>query len=146
MIGGKFLFAYCRLCERLREILHEAPWSSYDLIVSSIVFWLGVYLLMSPGLFCEFSGVYKVLSRLGDEFVWGWSFLACGVSGLLNVLWMTRPPFPVRLLARMVVAFCVLSLAINNLGNRPPPASAITYSVLALAALWSVLRTKASGR
>ena len=80
----------CRLCERLREILHEAPWSSYDLIVSSIVFWLGVYLLMSPGLFGEFSGVYKMLSRLGDEFVWGWSFLACGVSGLLNVLWITR--------------------------------------------------------
>lgn len=146
MMGGKFLLAYCRICERFREIMHEAPWSSYDLIVSSIVFWLGVYLLMSHGLFGEFSGVYKVLSRLGDERVCGWWFLAGGVAGLLNVLWMTRPPFLVRLLARMVVAFCVLSLAINNLGNSPPPASAITYSVLALAALWSVLRTKASGR
>ena len=145
-MGGKFLLSYYRLCERFREIMHEAPWSSYDLIVSSIIFWLGVYLLMSPGLFGEFSGVYNVLSRLGDECVLGWGFLACGVAGLLNVLWMTLPPFPVRLLARMVVAFCVLSLAINNLGNRPPPASAITYSVLALAALWSVLRTKASGR
>ncbi len=143
---GKFLLAHCRLCERFREILYEAPWSSYDLIVSSVTFWLGIYLLMSPGLFGEFSGVYNVLARMGDESMWGWSFLACGAVGLLNVLWMTRPPFIVRLIARMVVAFCVLSLAINNFGDHPPPASTVTYSVLALAALWSVLRTKASGR
>lgn len=146
MLNSKVVMIYCRFCGRLREILYEAPWSSYDLITTSITFWLGLYLLLSPGLFKEFSGVYLVLARLGNEQLWGWLFVAFGMSGLLNVLWLTRPPFPVRLLSRMGIAFCLLSLAINNLGNRPPPASAITYSVLSLAALWSVWRTKTSGR
>lgn len=146
MLNGKVFLFYCRFCGRLREILYEAPWSSYDLITTSITFWLGLYLLLSPGLFREFSGVYQVLARLGSEQAWGWMFLIFGSVGLLNVLWLTRPPFPVRLLSRMGVAFCLLSLSINHLGNRPPPASAITYTVLSLAALWSVWRTKTSGR
>lgn len=66
--------------------------------------------------------------------------------GLLNVLWLSRPPFLVRLISRMGIAFCFLSLALNNLGNNPPPASAITYIVPAIASLWCVWRTKASGR
>lgn len=146
MTGDRLMSAYCRLCNRLREILYEAPWSSFDLITASIIFWLGLYLLLSPGLFGEFAGVYRVLARLGNEMVWGATLLSFGTFGLMTVLWLSRPPFFVRLLSRMGIAFCMLSLALNNLGNQPPHASAITYSVLSLSALWCVWRTKANGR
>ncbi len=146
MLNSKAFVLYCRFCGRLREILYEAPWSSYDLIAASITFWLGLYLLLSPGLFQRFSGVYQVLARLGNERLWGWGLISFGMFGLLNVLWLSRPPFLVRLISRMGIAFCFLSLALNNLGNNPPPASAITYIVLAIASLWCVWRTKASGR
>lgn len=146
MTVDKMMGMYCRFCWRLREILYEAPWSSFDLITASITFWLGLDLLLSPGLFQRFAGVYQVLSRLGNERLWGCWFIVFGAFGLLNVLWLTRPPFPVRLLARMGIAFCLLSLALNNLGNVPPPASSVTYSVLSCAALWCVWRTKTSGR
>ena len=144
--SGPWMFYYCRFCERLRDILYEAPWSSFDLIATCIVFWLGFYLVASDGLFQRFSGVYNTLARFGDECVWGWMFIFIGATGILNVLWISVPSFGIRLLARMGVAFCFTSLALNNLGNNPPPASAITYSVLAVAALWSVYRTKPGGK
>lgn len=137
---------YCRACERLRELLYQAPWSSFDLIAASVVFWLGWYFLLSPGLFGKFDGDYKVMSSLGNEIAWGAFLIAAGSFGLLVVLWLIRPPFTVRLLARMSVSFCLISLALNDAGHSPPPASTITYCVLSVATLWSVWRTKPSGR
>lgn len=147
MFDNLFL-SYCRFCARLREILYEAPWSSFDLILASAIFWMGCYFLWmtESDLFARFGGVYRVMARFGDEVVWGAMFALAGCYALLVVLWLHRPPFLARLAARMVVAFCVLSLAINNLGNSPPPASAITYGVLSLAAIWSLWRTRSSGR
>lgn len=144
------LMTYCRFCERLREILYEAPWSSFDVITASVVFWLGVYLSLHAGLFeqygGQYGGVYNVMARLGSELVWGAMFLFLGTVGLLNTLWLVRPPFSTRMLSRMGIAFCITSLAINNLGHDPPLASTVTYCVLSAAALWSVWRTKSSGR
>lgn len=146
MTVEKMIGMYCRYCGRLREILYEAPWSGYDLITASITFWLGLYLTLTPGLFKRFDAVYQVMARFGNEMLWGALLLSLGTLGLITVLWLHRPPFIVRLFSRMGIAFCLLSLALNNLGNNPPPASAITYLVLSCAALWSVWRTKASGR
>jgi hypothetical protein len=142
---GAWMIYYCRFCEQLRDILYDAPWSSFDLICGSIVFWLGGYFLVSPGLFAHY-GVYQVLARFGDEWVWGLMCVVFGAFDLVVLLWSRKLAFGTRLLARMGIAFCLTSLAFNNLGNTPPPASAITYSVLALAANWSVLRTRSDGR
>lgn len=143
---GNWVFYYCRLCARLRDILYEAPWSSFDLISTCVLFWIGVYLISNDSLFDKFNGVYNVLSRFGDESLWGWMFLFFGFSGMVNVLWIYIPSFGFRLLARMGVAFCFTSLALNNLGTNPPPISAITYSVLSVSALWAVYRTKPCGK
>ncbi len=146
MTRDSAFMAYCRFYKRLREILYEAPWSSFDLIMASVVFWLGVYFSENTGLFDQYGGVYHVMARLGSELVWGTMFCFFGIVGMLNTLWLSRPPFSTRMLSRMGVAFCLTSLAINNLGNTPPLASSITYCVLSLSALWSVWRTKSSGR
>ncbi len=137
---------YCRFCERLRMILLEAPWTSFDLIAASIAFWLGLYLLLQPDLFGHFDRVYLMLRQIGVEKTWGAMLLLFGAVGLLNVLWFTQVIFTLRLLARMGIAFCFSCLALTNLGNNPPPASAIVYAVLAISTLWSVWRTRPRGR
>lgn len=142
----RWSIAYCRLCERLRAILLEAPWSSFDLIAASIAFWLGLYLLIKPDLFSHFDKVYMMLKQFGDERSWGFMLVAFGAVGLLNVLWFARVSFTLQLLARMGIAFCFSCLALTNLGSDPPPASAIVYAVLALSTLWSVWRTRPRGR
>ena len=53
--------------------------------------------------------------------------------------------FLLRLLARMGVAFCLLSFALNNLSNYPPPISGTMYAVLAFISLWSIVRTRCDG-
>ncbi len=141
-----WIWAYCRFCERLRMILLEAPWSSFDLIAASIAFWLGLYLLLQPELFGHFDRVYLMLRQIGDAKTWGAMLLLFGAVGLLNVLWFTQVIFTLRLLARMGIAFCFSCLALTNLGNNPPPASAIVYAVLAISTLWSVWRTRPRGR
>lgn len=138
-------YVYCRFCARLRDILYDAPWSSFDLIAGCVVFWLGLYLMTSPSLFDNYA-VYQVLSRFGDEYAWGIILFSAGAFDILVTLWYRRLTFPLRLLARMGIAFCMTSLALNNLANTPPPASTITYGVLALASVWSVLRTRSDGR
>ena len=145
VVARDWLFYYCRFCEPIRNILYDAPWSSFDLIAGSTVFWLGCYLLASPGLFDSYD-VYKVLARLGNETVWGTMFVFFGSFDLIVLIWYKKLTFAVRLLSRMGIAFCFTSLSFNNLGSVPPPESAITYSILALAANWSVLRTRSDGR
>jgi len=131
---------------RLRAILIEAPWSSYDLLSSLIVAGLGLYLLLVPSLFAGVGGVYAPFASVAGERVWGGLFLACGIVGVMNVLWCERPPFGFRLLSRMGVAFCLLCFALNNLLYQPPPLSTVTYALLSVWALWGIARTKSSGR
>lgn len=146
MIRFNVLSVCYQLGSRLYEILYEAPWSSLDLILSSATMWIGAYLLLSPNLFGHYGAMYGGLSVIGGEWAWGLGFLSAGLFGLWTVLWLGRPSFTIRLLARMVVAFFVLSLMLNNMAHRPPPLSAITYGVLSLASIWGIWRTKASGR
>lgn len=124
----------------------SAPWSSFDLLASLIVLWIGVYLWLMPDMFSHIGGVYATFSRLAPEWVWGTGFFAAGWIGLMTVLWCVQPRFGWRLLARMGVAFCLLLFAFNNLRHFPPPLSAITYVWLSLWALWGVVRTRSSDR
>lgn len=135
-----------RTTRRLRSILLDAPWSSYDLLSSLIVAGIGLYLLLVPDLFQGVGGVYVQFATVASERVWGGLFLACGLVGAANTLWCVIPAFSVRLLSRMGVAFCLLCFALNNLLYRPPPLSTVTYVLLSVWALWGILRTKSSGR
>ena len=136
----------CQVCDRILEILVSAPWSVFDLLASMIVSGIGIYLLLSPAMFLQIGGVYQAMAQLGNEQVWGTVFLLCGIFGFVVCIWIVRLSFYWRLTARMAVAFCLLSFALNNLNNCPPPLSTVTYGVLGVASLWSVLRTKTSGR
>lgn len=132
---------YCESCLRLRRIMAEAPWANYDLIVSAILVGVGGYLLAMPDMFGHYK-VYATLARFGTPALWGALFFASGLASFGVAAWPDRPSFALRLMARMMVAFCLCSVALNNLGDTPPPVSTVTYSVLALAALWAVLRTR----
>lgn len=131
---------------RLREILLEAPWSSYDLLSSLIVAGIGLYLLLIPSVLQGVGGVYGQFAAVASARVWGGLFLACGLTGAANTLWCVQPAFGLRLLSRMGVAFCLLCFALNNLLYRPPPLSTVTYLLLSVWALWGIVRTKSSGR
>jgi len=80
-----------------------------------------------------------------DQVMWAWIFIGCGGYGLLIVLWPRRPRFILRLLARMAVAFCLLSFALNNLSSYPPPMSGMLYAVLAVFSIWSIVRIRCDG-
>ena len=141
--AGRF---YCGTCRRIRDVMSSAPWSSFDLLASLIVLWIGGYLWLMPDMFGHIGGVYATFSRLAPEWVWGTGFCMAGGFGLMTVLWCVRPRFGWRLLARMGVAFCLLLFAFNNLSHFPPPLSAITYVWLSVWALWGVVRTRSNGR
>lgn len=131
---------------RIRQVMVDAPWSNFDLMSSSITFWIGAYLLLNQEMFAKVGGVYRAMANVADEWVWGALFVALGALGLMNVLWCVAPRFGWRLLARMGVAFCLLSFALNNLSYSPPPLSFVTYGFLSVWAMWGVLRTRSSGR
>lgn len=133
------------VCYRLRHVLYRAPWSVFDLALAIGVLSISVYLLLKPDLFAHFYGVYSPMSSYADQNHWGMVFLLSGAFSSGVVLWPFRPHFLLRVLARMLTAFCMLSFAMNNLANDPPPASAFFYSVMALFAIWAVIRTRCDG-
>ena len=141
--AGRF---YCGTCRRIRDVMSSAPWSSFDLLASLIVLWIGGYLWLMPDMLWRFDGVYSTFARLAPAWAWSTGFCTAGGIGLMTVLWCVRPRFAWRLLARMSAAFCLLLFAFNNLSHFPPPLSAITYVWLSLWALWGVVRTRASDR
>ncbi len=134
----------CRSCWRVQSILLEAPYSNFDLLSGLIVFWIGAYLLADPTIFDQISA-YPGFARIAEELVWGACFALSGTLGLGTVLWCVRPGFLWRLLARMAVAFCLVSFALNNLCFYPPPLSTVTYLWLGAWSLLGVLRTKSNG-
>ena len=133
-------------CRRLRRILLEAPWSSYDLLSALIVSGIGLYLWLNADMFQHIGGVYQQMADVATERQWGILFMGCGGFALIITLWCVAPQFLWRLSARMATAFCLLVLAGNNLLNFPPPLSAVTYVLLSAWALWGVVRTNANDR
>lgn len=133
-------------CRRLRNILSDAPWSNYDLLMALITGGIGGYLLLYPTMFNQVGGVYRQMASVATEALWGWLFIGCGSFSLVVVLWCHAPAFLWRLAARMATAFCVLVLAGNNALNVPPPLSTVTYVLLSVWAVWGILRTRGSGR
>lgn len=144
--SGPTASVYRGVYRRMHEIMADAPYSSFDLLGSLIAFGIGLYLTWMPDLFDRYGGLYGTLARWADEPWWGALFSLCGASGLAAVCWPARPPFGLRLLARMGVAFCLVAMAINHLDNSPPAAGAITHGVLSLASVWGILRTRHHGR
>ena len=132
-------------CYRLRHLLWRAPYSTFDFSMSLAFVLMGGHLLMFPDLFTRFAGMYLPMQKVMSQSFWAITFLICGGYGLLIVLWPRRPLFLLRLLARMGVAFCLLSFALNNLSNSPPPISGMMYAVLAFISLWSIVRTRCDG-
>ena len=133
-------------CRRLRDILAEAPWSNYDLLISLIVFGVGLYMLVCRTMFQHIGGVYAKMAQVADELTWGLLFVACGGISFAITIWCYAPGFLWRLGARMATAFCLLVLAGNNALHMPPPLSTVTYILLAIWAVWGILRTRSSGR
>jgi len=133
------------ICYRLRHLLWRAPYSIFDLAMSAGFLAMGLHLLLFPDLFSRFDGVYFPMRRVMDQAMWAWVFIGCGGYGLLLVLWPRRPRFILRLLARMAVAFCLLSFALDNLSSYPPPMSGMLYAVLAVFSIWSIVRIRCDG-
>ena len=136
----------CAVCRRFQRIMADAPWSSYDLLASLIVFGVGVFLWVTPQMFSHIGGVYQPMANVAEERAWGLLFIGCGLWGLGVTLWGRAPGFLCRLSGRMATAFCLLILAGNNVMNLPPPLSSVTYLMLSLWAVWGILRTRNHGR
>lgn len=135
----------CFWCARFREIMMEAPWSSFDLAMSVILILLGMYLIAGFTWLESAYSLYQPLSGWLSLWTYGWVCWCAGIIQAWVVLWHTRPPFELRLLARMGVCFCMVMLGINQISNVPPPVGAVTHLILALLSIWSVLRTRQSG-
>lgn len=136
----------CTPCHRLRRIMLDAPWSSYDLLAALIVLGAGLYLLTAPHLFEHIGGVYQPMAAVAREWQWGALFVGCGLLGMAVTLWNRAPAFALMLAGRMATAFCLLTLAGNNILNGPPPMSAVAYLCLAAWSVWGILRTRPYGR
>jgi hypothetical protein len=129
---------------RLRRILLEAPWSNHDLLSGLILGFIGLLLLVNPELYTSLRTL-NFIAHQGHLAEWSLFFLLSGLYGLGMTLWCIAPPFLVRLMARMLYAFCFLTLAFSSLQFSITP-SAITFSILAVWSIWGILRTHESGR
>lgn len=133
-------------CRRLHAILYEAPWSNFDLLTSIMIGLTGAYLLLPSKVLESHKELYGTLLNVASEDEWGWFFLVNGIIGFSIVAWCERPPFILRLMARMTIAFCLLSLFGNAANNAIPPPGSITWAVLSLGAVWGICRTSRHGR
>ena len=136
----------CTPCHRLRRIMLDAPWSSYDLLAALIVLGAGLYLLTNPHMFEHIGGVYHAMAAVANEWQWGALFVGCGLLGMAGTLRGRAPAFALMLAGRMATAFCLLTLAGNTILSVPPPMSSVTYLCLAVWSVWSILRTRSYGR
>jgi len=129
---------------RLSHILLEAPWSNHDLLSGLILGLIGLLLLINPELYTTLRTL-NFIAHQGYTVEWSLLFLVSGLYGLGMTLWCIAPPFWVRILARMLYAFCFLTLAFSSLQFFITP-SALTFSILAVWSIWGILRTHESGR
>lgn len=136
---------WCFWCARFREIMLDAPWSSFDLAMSIILVLRGCYLVVGFTLLEPVYTIYKPLAGIMGLWAYGWVCLIAGMIQCISVLWPVRPPFEIRLFARMGVCFCFVVFSLNQISNVPPPIGAITHLVLSGLSIWSVLRTSKTG-
>lgn len=146
---GLLVYLYERIrygtCRRIREIMSEAPWSNHDLFVSLTLIAIGTGLYIYPEVFTELRAL-AYLNKLASLSVWVTFFLFSGFVNLAVVLWCETPPFTIRLLVRMLGAFCFLIMAFSGLMFSVLIPSTIVYSMIAIWSIWGILRTQASGR
>lgn len=136
---------WCFWCARFREIMLDAPWSSFDLSMSVILILRGLYLIAGFSLLETTYSIYKPLAGFIGLWQYGWVCLIAGCVQFLMTLWPVRPPFEIRLLARMGVCFCFIAFSLNQISNIPPPVGFITHFILSLLSIWTVLRTSRKG-
>ena len=121
------------------------PFSLLDLTLSIGLLTTGVQLLVHRSLFVYYQKVFDPMAQYAGQNAWGALMVTLGIVGCLAVMVPFRPPFYVRLLARMGTAFGMLSFALNHLSTYPPPVSSAIYVTLSIAAVWAVLRTRCDG-
>lgn len=132
---------------RVREILLDAPWSSFDLAMSAILILRAGYLLLfGAAIQAKHPMLYAQLANTITLEGYGVLCLIAGSYGMAIVLWPTRPSYGLRLFARMGVAFVFVQYSINQWALTYPTIGAITHLVLAALAVWSLLRTQRGGR
>ena len=136
---------WCFWCARFREIMLEAPWSSFDLAMSIILILGGTYLIAGFAMLESAYTLYKPLAGIMGLWAYGWICFLAGSVQAICVLWPSRPLFEWRLFARMGVCFCFVVFSLNQIANVPPPVGAITHFVLSGLSIWSVLRTSRTG-
>lgn len=139
----RWMFMYCAFCLRLRNVLTEAPWSSFDLVAGSLVWWVGAYAAFCPDALAVDGG--RIVSALGSPDLAAAVFLLFGLLGWAVACWPSRPPFALRLAARAGIAYCLILLMAEDLARDPPPLSVATHATLVVAASWGVLRTRVMG-
>lgn len=132
-------------CNRMRHLLWRAPYSTLDFAMGIAFVLMGLHLVLFPDLFTRYAGVYFPMQRVLDQGQWAVVLISLGGYDLIIVLWPRRPHFVLRVLARMSIAFCLLSFALNNLSNYPPPISGIMYATLSAVSLWSIVRIRCNG-
>lgn len=132
-------------CRRIREIMSEAPWSNHDLFVSLTLIFIGISLYFFPETFSNLRA-FAYLNNLATSEFWEVFFLFSGIINLTVVLWCKTPPFAVRLLSRMLGAFCFLLMALSGIMFSLVIPSTIVYGMIAVWSIWGILRTQASGR
>lgn len=129
---------------RLREILLDAPWSSFDLIAALVIGLLGFYFLLPFDAYALYP-TYATLGTLAGEQTIGSLFLLTGVQALAVVIYCEKPPLGARLCARVAMAICFLIMLGNTVARAPPPPSLVLWGVLFAASLLGVLRTRQHG-
>jgi len=129
---------------RLQGILTEAPWSNHDLLSGLILLGIGGLLFYDPTVYTKLRTL-NFIAHSGYTSEWSGLFLFSGLYGMAVTLWCLAPPLSLRIAARMLYAFCFLTLAFSSWQFAATP-SAITFSLIALWSVWGILRTQPSGR
>lgn len=142
---GKRRVSCLQVCHRIRHVLWRTPFSLLDLTLSLGLMVTGIHMLVFKGLFTTYPKVLGPMAQYASQSLWGWLMTGLGVFGCLVIMVPFRPPFYVRLLARMGTAFGMLSFALNHLSTYPPPVSSAIYVTLSITAVWAVLRTRCDG-
>lgn len=115
--------------------------------MSVVLLLRGTYILLYEDALLEvYPQLYLQLANTVSLFIYALVCLLAGAVSLITTLWPIRPSYGLRLFARMGVAFCFVQFTLNQMAAPVLAVGAITHLILALMAVWSVLRTRHGGR